>query len=64
MSKLNVKDNNFQEYMNIQPRWEQDPLDDLQWMASPFTIQNAIISGDIIFATDGLENIITYPLFG
>ena len=57
MSKLNIRNNNFQEYMNHQTRWEQELLDDLQWMVSPFTIKKAITSGNIIFATDSLTKI-------
>ena len=53
MSKLIIEDDNFQEYMNCQPRWEQDLLDDLQWMVLTSTIQNAITSGNSIFAIGG-----------
>ena len=53
VSKPNIKDNNLQEYMNHQLRWEQDLLDNLQWMVSSFIIQHAITSLNDIFATDG-----------
>ena len=53
VSKPNIKDNKLQEYIYCQPRWEQDLLDGLQWMVSPFIIQHAIASENIIFSTDG-----------